>query len=120
MIKTVEVIVIIALIIFSFFLGVKNSESVKSHMSWLETQDEQEVELPDLSNESGEIGISAEEVIDPNAPALDSNEANAPINQVAQPVPAVPVENAQVPVQNAPAQPAQAPVSSQVAPSNPR
>jgi len=117
MIKTVEVIVIIALIIFSFFLGVKYSESVKSHMSWLETQDEQEVELPDLSNESGEIGISAEEVIDPNAPALDNSEA--PVNQVAQPAPA-PVENAQVPVQNAPAQPAQAPVSAQVAPSNPR
>jgi len=118
MIKTVEVIVIIALIIFSFFLGVKNSESVKSHMSWLETQDEQEVELPDLSNESGEIGISAEEVIDPNAPALDNSEAT--VNQVAQPAPAVPVENAQVPVPNAPAQPAQAPVSAQVAPSNPR
>jgi hypothetical protein len=118
MIKTVEVIVIIALIIFSFFLGVKNSESVKSHMSWLETQDEQEVELPDLSNESGEIGISAEEVVDPNAPALDSTEANAPVNQVAQP--AVPAENAQVPAPNAPAQPVPAPASAPTAPSNPR
>ena len=118
MIKTVEVIVIIALIIFSFFLGVKNSESVKSHMSWLETQDEQEVELPDLSNESGEIGISAEEVIDPNAPALDNPEANVPVNQVGQP--AVPAENAQVPAPNAPTQPVPAPTPAPTAPSNPR
>ena len=115
MIKTVEVIVIIALIIFSFFLGVKYSESVKSHMSWLETQDEQEVELPDLSNESGEIGISAEEVIDPNAPALENVNPNASTNQVA---PAAPTENVPAPTENVPAQPA--PVSAPVAPSNPR
>ena len=108
MIKTVEVIVIIALIILSFFLGVKYSESVKSHMSWLETQDEQEVELPDLSNENSEVGISAEDVVDPNAPALDNVDPNASTNQVA---PAVPVENAQVPAQPAP---------TPVAPSNPR
>ena len=108
MIKTVEVIVIIALIIFSFFLGVKYSESVKSHMSWLETQDEQEVELPDLSNENSEVGISAEEVVDPNAPALDNVDANAPTAQVD---PAVPVENAQVPAQPAPVQPAPTPVA---------
>jgi hypothetical protein len=112
MIKTVEVIVIIALIIFSFFLGVKYSESIKSHMSWLENQDEQEVELPDLSNENNEIGISAEEVIDPNAPALDNVNANAP--QVVQPAVA-PVENE---VQPAPAQPAQP--SAPGAPSNQR
>ena len=114
MIKTVEVIVIIALIILSFFLGVKYSESVKSHMSWLETQDEQEVELPDLSNENSEVGISAEDVVDPNAPALDNVDANAPTIQVAPP--AVPVENAQVPAQPAPVQPAPSPV----VPNNPR
>jgi len=115
MIKTVEVIVIIALIIFSFFLGVKYSESVKSHMSWLETQDEQEVELPDLSNENSEIGISAEEVVDPNAPALDNVDPNIPTNQVA---PAVPAESVPAPSQPVPTQPASAPVP--VAPSNPR
>ena len=112
MIKAVEVIVIIALIIFSFFLGVKYSESIKSHMSWLENQDEQEVELPDLSNENSEIGISAEEVVDPNAPALDN--AEAPVNQVD---PDVPAENVPV-AQPVPAQPA--PASAPVAPSNPR
>lgn len=107
MIKTVEVIVIIALIIFSFFLGVKYSESVKSHMSWLENQDEQEVELPDLSNENSEIGISTEEVVDPNAPALDNVDAVAP--QVVQPA-VVPVANVPAQAQPVPAQPVPAPV----------
>ena len=113
MIKTVEVIVIIALIIFSFFLGVKYSESVKSHMSWLENQDEQEVELPDVSNENSEIGISTEEVVDPNAPALDNVDAVAP--QVVQPA-VVPVANVPAQAQPVPAQPVPAPV----APSNQR
>lgn len=113
MIKTVEVIVIIALIIFSFFLGVKYSESVKSHMSWLENQDEQEVELPDLSNENSEIGISTEEVVDPNAPALDNVDAVAP--QAVQPA-VVPVENVPAQAQPVPAQP----VPATVAPSNQR
>ena len=113
MIKTVEVIVIIALIIFSFFFGVKYSESVKSHMSWLENQDEQEVELPDLSNENSEIGISTEEVVDPNAPALDNVDAVAP--QVVQPA-VVPVANVPAQAQPVPAQPVPAPV----APSNQR
>lgn len=63
MIKTIELIVVITLLIFSFFAGVKYSDSVKNHASWLfETRDEQEVELPDLSNENGgEIGATIDE-----------------------------------------------------------
>ncbi len=53
MIKTIELIVIITLLIFAFFAGVKYSDSVKSHASWLfETRDEEEVEFTDLSNEN--------------------------------------------------------------------
>lgn len=63
MIKTIELIVAITLLIFSFFAGVKYSDSVRNHASWLfETRDEQEVELPDLSNENnGEIGATIDE-----------------------------------------------------------
>ena len=111
MIKTVEVIVIIALIIFSFFLGVKYSESVKSHMSWLETQDEQEVELPDLSNENSEVAPT-EEVIDANAPILDNVDPATSSNQGAQP--SAPIENAQVPAESSQVEPA--PASAPVAP----
>ena len=110
MIKTVEIIVIIALLIFSFFLGVKYSDSIKSRMSWLETQDEQEVELPDLSNEPTNevVGGPVESSDVNNAPALDNvnvdsagqplpteapAEANAPQPNVAVPAPVVPVNN---------------------------
>ena len=52
MIKVIELIIVATLLIFSFFAGVKYSDSVKNHASWLFEQKEEEVELPDLSNES--------------------------------------------------------------------
>ena len=77
-------------------------------MSWLETQDEQEVELPDLSNENGEAGVINEEVVDPNAPILDNVDPTASSNQGAQP--SAPIENAQVPAEQNQVAPAPAPV----------
>ena len=53
MAKAAEAIVIITLLIFSFFIGVKYSESVKGHAGWLFETKEEEVELPDLANENG-------------------------------------------------------------------
>lgn len=87
MIKSVEIIVIIALLIFSFFLGVKYSDSVKNQMSWLKTQDEQEVELPDLSNENSEtLGIDPE--INAAVPAenFDNNPENANLDNTGEPL----------------------------------
>jgi len=59
MIKTIELILVATLLIFAFFAGVKYSESVKNHASWLfESKGEEEVELPDLSGESNvEISV---------------------------------------------------------------
>ena len=58
MIKTIELIVAIFLMVFSFFAGVKYSDDIKSHASWLfENKGEEEVELPDLSGE-GDIEIT--------------------------------------------------------------
>jgi hypothetical protein len=54
MVRAVEIIVIIAVIVFSFFLGVKYSGKVKTHLGWLENQEEQEIDLPDMSGESTE------------------------------------------------------------------
>lgn len=52
MIKAIELIVIVTLMVFSFVVGVKYSDSVKSHAGWLfETKEEEEVDLPDLTNE---------------------------------------------------------------------
>ena len=75
MIKTIELIVAIFLVVFSFFAGVKYSDDIRSHASWLfENKGEEEVELPDLSGEGG-IEITA-----PNN--ADVSEKAAPIEQI--------------------------------------
>ena len=51
MIKIVELIIVVTLLIFSFLAGVKYADSVKRHVSWLFENKEEEIELPDLSNE---------------------------------------------------------------------
>lgn len=56
MLKVIELIVVLTLLVFSFFAGVKYSNSVKNHASWLFETKEEEVELPDLSNENGNDG----------------------------------------------------------------
>ncbi len=58
MIKTIELILAIFLMFFCFFAGVKYSDSIKSHASWLFESKEEEVELPDLSGE-GDIEITS-------------------------------------------------------------
>jgi len=86
MIKTIELIVVTTLLIFAFFAGVKYSDSVKNHASWLfETRGEEEVELPDLSKEnSGEIGGVVDE--NGNAAAPAGNQAapqdNTPMDNI--------------------------------------
>lgn len=52
MIKAIELIVVLILLIFSFFAGVKYSDPVKKHASWIFETKEDDIELPDLSNEN--------------------------------------------------------------------
>ncbi len=62
MTKVIELIIVITLLIFSFFAGVKYSDSIKNHASWLFEPKEDEVELPDLSNENiQEMGAPMDE-----------------------------------------------------------
>ncbi len=91
MIKTVELILVATLLIFSFFAGVKYSESVKNHASWLfEGKGEEEVELPDLSGENNvEISVPGEGVVDAmQAPQDVVSEEPAVENQAAPTAPA--------------------------------
>jgi hypothetical protein len=82
MIKTIELIVAIFLMIFCFFAGVKYSDGVKSHASWLFESKEDDVELPDLSSESEvEITVPGEgAAVDQSAPQQPA--ANAPADYV--------------------------------------
>lgn len=96
MTKAIEGIVIVTLLLFAFFIGVKYSESVKSHASWLFENKDDEVELPDLSNEnSGEIGTTVDEnATTPEAAPMDSlDEAAAPATAPTQaPAAAAPIK----------------------------
>lgn len=58
MIKSIELIVVLTLMVFSFVVGVKYSDSVKSHAGWLFEAKEEEVDLPDLTNESGTDSVT--------------------------------------------------------------
>jgi len=80
--RTIKLIATATLLIFSFFAGVKYSDSVKSHASWLFENKEEEVELPDLSKETntGEIGAT----VDENGENLNTNTPKE--NQIAAPM----------------------------------
>jgi len=114
MIKAIEIIVVFTLLIFSFFAGVKYSDSVKDHASWLFETKGEEVELPDLSNESGveldAVVTESGEVINNEVVAPEAQAVGAPVNQVAPAAVAEPVAPAPVPVAApAPSAPVRAP-----------
>jgi len=90
--KTIQSFAIIILMIFAFFAGVNYADSVKNHASWLFEQKEEEVELPDLSEEpvqeneviqEGQEMIDATQPIDNNVPAGQPVD-NVPSNQINQ------------------------------------
>jgi len=105
MIKIVELIIVATLLFFSFLAGVKYSDSVKSHLSWLFENKEEEIELPDLSNENPiELNAPAENLddankinaqdqsIEPNAVDVNVNPANnQPVIETKPEQPAKPV-----------------------------
>lgn len=71
--KGIEIILVLVLLAFSFFAGVKYSNAVKTHAGWLFEPREEEVELPDLSGENGsEVGSEVEAPADAEVPAQDS------------------------------------------------
>lgn len=86
MVKTIELVVVATLLIFAFFAGVKYSDSVKNHASWLFETKEEEVELPDLSNETTtETTVTADGT-------TETTETAAP-NQAAVPQDSAPMDN---------------------------
>lgn len=106
MVKVIEAIVVLTLLVFSFFIGVKYSESVKSHASWLFEGKEEEVELPDLSNENnGELiegetqeGVPMDSIEAPSDSNAGIDESSVtPTAPEAAPAPLVPAASANKP-----------------------
>jgi hypothetical protein len=80
MIKIIEAVIILSLMVFSFFLGVKYSEQVKMRASWMfDVKSDEEVELPDLSKEGSN---QSDFVVDENGDTIenkqDTNNLEAP------------------------------------------
>ena len=85
MTKTTEAIVIIVLMLVSFFVGVKYSDSVKSHVSWLSETNESDVELPELNEDAAGVDIIDEAgsdvgVVEPAPKPVESNFSSGDVN----------------------------------------
>jgi len=76
MTKAIEAIVVIVLLIFTFFLGVKCSDSVKRHAGWLFEIKEEEIDLPDLTNETNEVDMIDSQAGMEGAPAAAPEGSN--------------------------------------------
>jgi len=70
--KAIKIVVVAAVAALAFVAGVKYSEQVKSHASWMFESKEDEVALPDLSNEEIENAASSEQDILTNKAAAES------------------------------------------------
>ncbi len=65
MLKIINALIFFTLVLFSFFAGVKYSESVKEHAGWLFEIKEEEADPLDITiEESREIGATIDETID--------------------------------------------------------
>lgn len=79
MTKSMQLVLVLALAIFSFIAGVRYSDSVKTHASWLFEGKQDEVELPDLSHEGA--GDNAA-VVDENGESLNNESAKQDSQEV--------------------------------------
>lgn len=90
--KLSKSVFILVLILVSFFLGVSYSDSVKEHAGWLFEQKEEEIELPDMSQEKGaEFNVEGEENFDGTKDS--ANVANEEVKPVAQQPAATPANS---------------------------
>ena len=126
MIKFIELIIVLALLIFSFFTGVKYSDQVKERASWLFETKEEEIELPEIKDQEGGV----DQQLDENGQVIDQKgilieEDNQNINAGGVPMDSIGNEDdgasATVPANTVPAAaPAAAPAPSNVANPAPR
>lgn len=122
MIKVIELIIVLALLIFSFFTGVKYSDQVKERASWLFETKEEEIELPEIKDGENPTDQQLDEngqVIDQKGILIEDDNQN--INAGGVPMDSIGGEDdgtsAPVPANTAPTAPAnKAPVAPNAAP----
>lgn len=84
--KAVKIVIVTVAALLSFVAGVKYAEQVKSHASWMFESKDEEVALPDLSNEEIDGATNSEQDILTSGKAAEAAaEAAAPMDSVAAP-----------------------------------
>ena len=87
MTKVVQVVALVVTLAVGVVVGVKYSEQLKAHFSWMSESKEDEIALPDLSNEEIDGAASGEnQDVLTNAhkqPAEHSGEVVAPMDSAA-------------------------------------
>lgn len=95
--KAVKIAIVAVAAFLSFVAGVKYAEQVKSHASWMFESKDDEVALPDLSNEEIDGTNSAEQDILSNGKTAPEAAVDAAAAGVAGAVDAVAAPEAAVP-----------------------
>lgn len=76
--KNTKTLIIVAVAAIAALVAFKNIDSIKSSLGWMSESKDEEVALPDLSNEEIENAASAEANAPVAAPAEAAAEAAAP------------------------------------------
>lgn len=96
MTKAVKIVIVAVVALLSFVAGVKYAEQVKSHASWMFESKDDEVALPDLSNEEIDGATTSEQDILTNGKASPEAAAAAseaaPMDSVSAPETAAPAK----------------------------
>jgi hypothetical protein len=86
--KVIQLIVVFILLTFTFFMGVNYAESVKTKFGWIFESKEQEIPLPDLSDEPqpplGSMENSEQidnPVVEQESPNTSQDAVSAPSNK---------------------------------------
>lgn len=70
--KTFKITLVLAVSLLAFVSGVKYAEQVKSHASWMFESKDDEVALPDLSNEEIDGAVNEQDVLSSPKAAVEA------------------------------------------------
>lgn len=84
--KAVQIVALVVTLAVGVVIGAKYSESLKAHFSWMSESKDDEVALPDLSNEEidGANGENQDVLSSSNKPAEHSGEVVAPMDSASE------------------------------------
>lgn len=84
--KAVQIVALVVTLAVGVVIGAKYSEGLKAHFSWMSESKDDEVALPDLSNEEidGANGENQDVLANPHKPAEHTGEVVAPMDSTSE------------------------------------